>query len=172
VHELPSGRLVRTFATETPPFAVAYARDGRTVAAGTWNGRIESWDVETGTPRPVLTGHQRLVTSLAFSPDGAILASSSRDGTVRLWDAANGLWLARVAERAYGAERVAFVGDPDRLAIAYDDGEVEIRDLSYFSRHIAGQIAYRVGNLPAHQRSSPQAAALIDWSRSVLKRKP
>jgi eukaryotic-like serine/threonine-protein kinase len=170
VHELPSGSLTRTFTTETPPFAVVYSRDGRMLAAGTWNGRIESWDVETGAVRPPLTGHQRVVTSLAFSPDGTILASSSRDGTVRLWDVAHNVWLARVAERAYGAERVAFVGDADRLAIAYDDGELEIRDLSYFSRHIAGQIAYRVGNLPAGERSSPQAMALIDWSRNVLSR--
>jgi WD40 repeat protein len=170
LHELPSGRLLRTFRTETAPFAVSFDHDGRMLAAGTWNGHIESWDLASGTARPPLSGHQRVVTSLSFSPDGAFLASSSRDGTVRLWDPAKGLWLARVAERAYGAERVVFFGSSERLAIAYDDGEVEIRDLSYFARHIAGQVAYRLGDLPPAARSSPEAAALIDWSRRVLVR--
>jgi WD40 repeat protein/predicted Ser/Thr protein kinase len=171
VHELESGQLLRSFETETPPFAVAFSGDGRTLAAGTWTGRIESWNVDTGTPRPGLIGHLRVVTSLAFTADGAMLASSSRDGTVRLWDLAEGVWLARVSEHPAGAERVTFLGNSDRIAIGYDDGQVEIRDLGYFARHIAGQVAFRLGELPATDRSTSDAVAVVDWSRRILGRK-
>ena len=34
-----------------------------------------------------LTGHTKVVKSVAFSPDGQRIVSSSGDGTVKTWDA-------------------------------------------------------------------------------------
>jgi len=38
-----------------------------------------------------LTGHDRMVVSVAFSPDGLLIASGSQDNTIGLWNVKNGL---------------------------------------------------------------------------------
>jgi eukaryotic-like serine/threonine-protein kinase len=168
VRDRHDGRLLMRIAPASTPFAVGFSPDGRWLAVGTWVGIVDIWDVATGARRVSLTGHSRLVPGLDFSPDGSILASAGRDGTVRLWDAGTGRPLATVASRERGASRVRFVTN-DRLAIGYENGEVEVRDLSYFFRHVAGQAEYQRELLErAHGRPYPRAAEVLDWSRRAL----
>lgn len=73
-----------------PVFALAFAPDGRRLAAGTRGAGENLWlwefdGEEPGAPR-TWRGHTSNVTSVAFSPDGRWLASGSADGTARLWD--------------------------------------------------------------------------------------
>jgi WD40 repeat protein len=74
--------------------AVAFSPDGKTLASGgadasvdynTPDNTIRLWDVASGNPVAILSGHTDTVRSLAFSPDGTMLASGSFDETVRLW---------------------------------------------------------------------------------------
>src|SRR5205823_10626966 len=66
---------------------VALSPDGRTVAAATYDGTIQLWDLATHRRLlPDLIGHSERVESVAFSPDGKQLASASFDKTIRLWD--------------------------------------------------------------------------------------
>ena len=69
--------------------AVAFAPDGRTMAAAGSQGTVLLWSVpDRGAPRPLrtLTGHTGTVYALAFSPDGRRLATGGDDRTVRIWD--------------------------------------------------------------------------------------
>jgi WD40 repeat protein len=51
--------------------------------------RVRLWETASGKEvRPVCSGHDRAVVSIAFAPDGKTLASVSNDETVKLWDAA------------------------------------------------------------------------------------
>ena len=85
----PHFRTLRTHAGEVP--AIAYAADGRTVAAAGDDGSVTWWDVgDRDHPqqllRQALAGHTGSIELAAFTPDGRTLATTGRDGTVTLWD--------------------------------------------------------------------------------------
>jgi WD40 repeat protein len=69
---------------------LAFSKDDRTLASGSYDGTIILWDLESGSPKATLkpdryeTGNS--VLSLAFSLDSKILASGYRDDTIALWD--------------------------------------------------------------------------------------
>ena len=68
-------------------YALAFSPDGKTLASGDEDGRIQVWNL---VPHPQIqttfTGHQGSVQVLIFSPDGKTLASGSGDGTILLWN--------------------------------------------------------------------------------------
>jgi hypothetical protein len=65
---------------------VAFAPDGRTLAAGSHDGKVLLWDLGSGEKPRCLSGHRGEVASLAFSGDGTRLASGSADTTALIWD--------------------------------------------------------------------------------------
>jgi WD40 repeat protein/tRNA A-37 threonylcarbamoyl transferase component Bud32 len=166
-----SGREIRKLRTSSAPFSVALSPDARTLAAGTFLGTVFLWDLESGRPRE-LKGQTRLTGGVAFSPDGSLLASASRDGSTRLWEVATGNWLATVGSRKPGAERVRFFPDGRRLAIGYEDGEVEIRDLQYFFRYVAGHADYQLRLFRDVGESFSRADEVLAWSRRLLSAPP
>ena len=68
---------------------IAYSPDGALLAVATSIG-IWLYDANTGAEVNLLTGHPRVVNSIAFSPNSFMLASGSPDSTIRLWNAHNG----------------------------------------------------------------------------------
>ncbi|EZG89687.1 putative WD-40 repeat protein [Gregarina niphandrodes] len=82
--------------------SVSFSPDGRTLAVGMVNGRIELYLWKTGKLREELGWTTQLVwehslngqgiriTALKFSPDGLILASGDEKGNVKLWQVENG----------------------------------------------------------------------------------
>src|SRR5690606_37045600 len=70
--------------------ALAFSPDGRTLAAGSFDGLVRLWRVDgpgtTSTALPALdSGDDGPVQSLTFSPDGRTLVAGTGTGTVRLW---------------------------------------------------------------------------------------
>lgn len=86
--------------TYTSSYALAFSPNGKLIAAGNGDGKIELFNINEEKqdyqrlfsqykqmlPRK---GHKDKVTSLAFSPDSKMLISGSEDGTIRGWDVAS-----------------------------------------------------------------------------------
>ena len=117
--------------------ALASSSDGRTLAAGTFNGRLTLWDVAS---RSLLTGpiqvSSKSIESVSFSADGGMLATAAGDG-VRLWDVATGEARGRLGDGS-SAGGVAFSptgpvvalvlsGWPDQME---KGGDVEMWDVT------------------------------------------
>ena len=86
---------------------MAFSSDKRTLAAGSRDGTVKLWDVET--ERDIATfRHTEEVTSVSFSSDGAILATGSRDRTVKLWDVVSQRDIATLEGHTGAVTSVAF----------------------------------------------------------------
>ncbi|TWT41983.1 Serine/threonine-protein kinase PknB [Phycisphaerae bacterium RAS1] len=127
--------------------ALAFHPDSREFASGSDDGAITLTRLDAGQPPRRLEAHQQSVFALAYSPDGALLASGDRGGVVMLWDAATGRNLAKISQHSEMILSVAISPDSRYLATCGADRTVAILDLSYFERHIAGNLKYQRARL-------------------------
>jgi WD40 repeat protein len=116
--------------------AVAFAPDGRYLAAGVMN-RIEVFDARTRRPvtEPLIVGEELYFDSIAFDPAGAILAAGMSDGHVRLWDTQTWRRLPRdLPGHTEYVTGLAFDATGDLLASSGVDGKVLIWNARTFKR--------------------------------------
>jgi serine/threonine protein kinase/WD40 repeat protein len=102
-------------------FSVAFSPDGKTLAVGWWDGRVELWDVPGRRWVRALTDHERPhVGRVAFSPVRNLLAATSEHMMVTLYDLDSGresiLWQAP-DQAEWNVRDLAFSPDGSRLVI-------------------------------------------------------
>ncbi|GAA0321971.1 serine/threonine protein kinase [Actinoallomurus spadix] len=107
---------------------MAFSPDGRTLAAGGYDGRVRLWDVATHRMLGSLPDLPGRVNGVAFSPDGRILACAGGD-TVLLWDALARRALTTLPTRTGVVDSVAFAPDGRILATAGDDAIIRLWSL-------------------------------------------
>jgi WD40 repeat protein len=92
--EVETGKKIGLLRPAEPANVLAFAPDGRGLAAGCFRGErqpvgtLHWWDLRRERPLAVRTAHAGIVQALAFSPDGRTLASGSADHTILLWETA------------------------------------------------------------------------------------
>jgi sugar lactone lactonase YvrE len=110
-------------------WSVAYARDGKALAAGYEDGSVVLWDPATGKAGAKFR-HPAAVKSVGFAPDGGAVAAGCEDGVVRVWDVASGQERAALK---HGTEVAAVAFAPDGKTLASAGGsEVKLWDVTRF----------------------------------------
>jgi WD40 repeat protein len=114
LRDAASGKVVRSWTTSKPLLPLAFAPDGKTLAAGIaeWgqfggisegtSGGVQIWNVEHVSLVHEISDDDP-TTFITYSVDGKFLASSSNGGPVKLWESATGL-LARIFPGRFRAD--------------------------------------------------------------------
>jgi hypothetical protein len=112
--------------------ALAYSRDGSTLATGSWietkygtSGEIKLWS-DKGVLLATLLGHVAPVHALAFSPNGKTLLSGAWDKSVLLWDVMTGREHPLAAAHSAPIVKVGFSPDGKQFYSADESGVVVI----------------------------------------------
>jgi RNA polymerase sigma factor (sigma-70 family) len=81
-----TGKVVRRFEDYIAPVqGIAFAPDGKALAAVTLNSSVLLWDPATGKPLAGSPGHQAGMRAVAFAA-GRVLLTAGYDRTIRQWD--------------------------------------------------------------------------------------
>ena len=115
--------------------SVAFSPDGKTLASGSDDQKVELWDVATGYNIATLEGHAHRVESVAFSRDGTILASGGSSGTILLWDIAKRENIATLEGHTTTVTSLSFSLDGKTLASGSNDDTVRLWDVAKGQYH-------------------------------------
>lgn len=123
--DVASGRHLRTLEQQyTRIEALAWSRDGRTVASAVSDGsmardgEIRLWDAATGKEVCPQPGHHGGVFRTVLSPDGKTAVTAGWDRTVRCWDTATGRELRVLGGVSTGWDRELAVSPDSRTVLA------------------------------------------------------
>jgi WD40 repeat protein/serine/threonine protein kinase len=169
-------QVIRTIHAHPPGGrTLAFSPNGRTIATGGDDALIRLWDVTTGACLRTLEGHQQGVFSVCFSPDGRWLASGERSTIdergsfgILLWDVASGRNVAKLRRHKQHVLAVTFSPDGRRLASCSSDHTLLIHDLTYFDRHVAGNLEAALTSAGDTQISTTRLQELRAWASGVL----
>lgn len=100
--------------------SVAFSRDGKILASGSYDGTAKLWDTATGRELANLRGGGP-VHRVAFAPDGRMLAASDGSGAIRCWDVPTGGPRTPFRAPLAGKSFVTFSGDGRLLASGFNN---------------------------------------------------
>ena len=127
--DIPDRKLNLTLKGHTDKVnALAFTRDGKTLASGSEDGTIQLWEASTGTE--ILKLQSGKTSALTFSTDGKILASIDKTFSIQLWDVATGDRLTSIEGQNDYGNVLAFSADSKILAGGGRDGTIQLWDVA------------------------------------------
>ncbi len=117
--------------------AVAFSPDRAFVAAGSADGKITIWDVNTGNIVRTMTSHKKGTLAVAFSPNGRFILTGGLDSVkpsnlfhIKLWDVASGKQMAILGEHQEEVTSLSFSPDGKAALSADRQGRLKLWDIT------------------------------------------
>lgn len=151
--------LLQTFSCNGEITALAFSPDNHFLAAGTGDGHIHLWNIQTGLLLREIKGNPHKFFGLAFSPDAKSLATSGcaefvgentlddscTSGEISIWNTENGDLITKREAHSSLVRNVVFSPNGRWLASAGRDGAIALWDastLSAIGSPLIGHITY------------------------------
>jgi WD40 repeat protein len=103
-----------------------FSRDGHLLAAGTWDGKVEVWNLIRKERVAIWRTHQYPPTDVNFLPDGKRLVTVSTDATAKLWEIETQQPLKTFVKTRNAFIALTTAPDGQRIAAGTDDGFIRI----------------------------------------------
>lgn len=110
----------------SPLISLSFSPDGKVLATGDDDGKVELWNVNPLERIAVLGRHAARVKAVAFSPDGREVVSSSDDKTIAVWNVSSRSLVARIGTHAAPVRAVAFSPDGKQIVSGEHDKSVRL----------------------------------------------
>lgn len=148
--------------------ALAFSRDGASLAAGDGAGVVNVWRLADRALTRLEPNAAGLggPTSLAFDPAGALVAAGYNDGSLRLWTLDGGRLVHAVRHQADSVAALAFAPDSQTLASGGNDRRV------YLWRTSDGQLLQSLEGHTAPVTGlafAPDGSALLSGGESSVR---
>ncbi|MCX7595845.1 MAG: hypothetical protein N2235_19195 [Fischerella sp.] len=69
---------------------VEMSQSDNMLVSGDNTGKLNIWNLRTGTLQKTLTGHESEIKSIAISPDEKTIVSTENDGQIKILDSISG----------------------------------------------------------------------------------
>jgi WD40 repeat protein/Cdc6-like AAA superfamily ATPase len=124
--DVATSEEVRSLPHSAEILSVKFSPDGRLLATLSWDDKVRLWNPATGEELRSLRGFALYRTGrrIAFGPRAEWLASTESRNSIHLWETETGKEI-RVLNGRSSPRAVALL-DAERIAVALDDGQIEI----------------------------------------------
>jgi WD40 repeat protein len=146
-------------------YSLAYAPNGKWLAAGNSDGRVMLWNTQTRRRPRLLKQLTGVINSIAFSPDGNLLAAASWDYTIEVFNLAKGT-CQTLPGHTDRVNSVAFSRDGRFLISGGSDNTVRLWDVGKIDEAAVRPVV-TIRTLPA--RPSPTQLMVSADSRAIAR---
>lgn len=108
---------------------LAFSPDGHHLLGVSLDKSIHLWNLDAGSLRHQLKGHEALIEQAHFSADGSRIISASWDRTARIWDAASGQLITTLPQPDV-VTSARFSADNQRIVVTSLDSTARVIDAS------------------------------------------
>jgi WD40 repeat protein len=123
IYDPATGNLIQTLSgLLSDSTAIAFSRDGKRIAAGSFDGTTILWNVTSGVPLLKMKGHSDAVEGVTFSLDDNWLITAGGDATIKIWETATGNLSHEFSEFTGLIDSVTFNPDGTQFAFGTVDG--------------------------------------------------
>lgn len=103
---------------------VAINPNGYLLASGNDDGKIQFWNLRTGTFISEFAPHKKPISGVVFSQEGDVLITASYDNTIKLWDLESGQLLQELTGHTRSVLTIALHPYRNILATGGKDGVI------------------------------------------------